>query len=107
MPILTFSGGLHAPIAFVSLMPQSSPSGSPMAWKNSITSGAVGAAPTLSALRRSIPSFSRRATSTSASGSEPSIAARSFSSAPDSIAALSFSKIRGTAKNHDGRTSGK
>ena len=29
------------------------------------------------------------------------------SSGPDSIATFSFSKIRGTAKNQDGRTSGK
>ena len=95
MPILTFSGGLQAPIAFVSLIPHSSPSGRPIEWKNSITSGGVGAAPTFSAASWSIPSCSRRA-----AGSSTAVA-------PDSIAALSFSKIRGTPKNHDGRTSGK
>ena len=59
VPILTFSGGLQAPIAFVSLIPHSSPSGRPMPWKNSITSGGHGAAPTLSADSWSIPSCSR------------------------------------------------
>ena len=90
MPILIFEGGLHAPIAVVSLIPHSSPSGSPSPWKNSITSGGQGAAPTFSACSSSIPS-----------------ACRSRGAAPASIAARSFSNRRGTAKNQVGRTSGK
>ncbi len=49
VPILIRSGGLQQPAPVVSDMPQSSASGMPSAWKNSITSGGVGAAPTLQA----------------------------------------------------------
>ena len=42
VPILILSGGLQVPAPQVSDMPHSSASGTPSAWKNSITSGGVG-----------------------------------------------------------------
>ena len=108
----------------------------PRAWKNSITSGGVGAAPTLQASTWSRPrcsrsfekiassAFATRAASSSGTGS-PRCSSRTFSSASASAScvaarcsagaaasicsspALSFSQIRGTAKNQVGRTSGR
>ena len=107
-----------------------------MAWKNSSTSGGVGAAPTLMAMTSSRPSILRRpenisssafstvAASSSGTGSR-ACSRRTFSRAAVSAAsifsrcsggweasvvsspALSFSQMRGTAKNHVGRTSGR
>ncbi len=48
-------------------MPHSSASGIPMAWKNLITSGGVGAAPTLTESTLSSPSRSRILDSTASS----------------------------------------
>ena len=59
MPILILSGGFTVPAPQVSDMPHSSASGMPMAWKNLITSGGVGAAPTFTDSMASKPSRSR------------------------------------------------
>ena len=59
VPILIRSGGLTAPTPQVSDMPHSSPSGMPIAWKNTSTSRGVGAAPTLTATASSSPSIAR------------------------------------------------
>ena len=120
----------------VSDIPQSSPIGMPIAWKNSRTSSGVGAAPTLTASASSRPSCVRSAekscssacaaaSATSGGTSSPACSARTFASEASSpfsagmrcssgrlasIAsrpALSFSKIRGTAKNHVGLTLGR
>ena len=121
----------------VSDIPHSSASGTPRAWKNSITSGGVGAAPTFTDSTASSPSRARILDSTSSSAlacswaSSSGIGSPAWSSAtlrsptpsahsvaclrassssaatPASIAALSFSQIRGTAKNQVGRTSGR
>jgi hypothetical protein len=136
VPILTAPGRLQVPKPHVSDIPHSSASSIPRAWKNSITSTGVGAAPALTATIWSSPSIWRRfenrassaaahrASSSSGTGSprwrsrtrssDASIAAwiwaRCSSGAFDCIAsspALSFSQIRGTAKNHVGRTWGR
>ena len=108
-----------------------------MAWKNSITSFGVGAAPTFTDSTSSRPRRARIFDSTSSSAlpnssassggiSSPACSARTLrrptSSAhwvacrlasscsaamPASIAAFSFSQMRGTAKNQVGRTSGR
>ncbi len=100
-----------------------------MAWKNSITSGGVGAAPTFTDSTWSRPSRSRIFESTSASAfsySSPTSSPRArrrptlsahcvaclrsascSASMPASIAAFSFSQMRGTAKNQLGCTSGR
>ena len=111
-------------------MPHSSASGMPMAWKNSITSRGVGAAPTFTDSTASSPSRARIFESTSSSAlanssagtSSPRafrrptssahwvacfFAASSSASMPASIAAFSFSQMRGTAKNQLGLTSGR
>ena len=131
------SGRLQVPAPQVSDIPHSSASGSPIAWKNSITSRGVGAAPTLSASIWSSPrparifentcssSFSNSSRRSSGTSS-PDCSSRTFfsptssaclanflrssscsASMPASIDALSFSKIRGTAKNQLGLTSGR
>ncbi len=107
----------------------------PIAWKNSRTSTGVGAAPTLTAMRASKPSWARsgakiaasacaQACSSSSGTGSPaccrrtwrvaapiarSLASRCSSGSAATIAsrpALSFSQMRGTAKNQDGRTAG-
>ena len=110
-------------------MPHSSASGMPRAWKNSITSGGVGAAPTFTDSTWSSPSRARILESTSSSAfacSSPTSSPRTFrrptssahwvacffaascsASMPASIAAFSFSQMRGTAKNQVGCTSGR
>ena len=118
-------------------MPQSSASGIPMAWKNSITSRGVGAAPTFTDSTSSSPSRARTFERTSSSAfayscasssgisspacssltffrptsSAHSVACRFASSCsaatPASSAAFSFSQMRGTAKNQVGCTSGR
>jgi hypothetical protein len=133
---LILSGGFVVPAPEVSDIPQSSASGIPSAWKNWITSGGVGAAPTLHASTSSSPSIARDFDSTcssacshfsrtSAGSSSPACSARERWR-PSSIAAFvgprcssgrfstiasspafSFSQIRGTAKNQVGRTSGR
>ncbi len=136
MPILTLPGGLTAPIPQVSDMPHSSAISMPIAWKNSSTSTGVGAAPTLTVTTSSSPSIVRRpenislsalatVSARSAGTSSPACSRRSFFSAawsasstglrcssswPATIAsspALSFSQMRGTAKNQFGWTSGR
>ena len=123
------------PAAHVSDIPHSSASSIPIAWKNSITSGGVGAAPTLTATSWSRPSIARRPANSSLSacstaaassaghllaalaqphrlqrGVERALHARRASSgwAPSIVSspALSFSQMRGTAKNHVGCTCG-
>ena len=132
----TFPGGLQQPEPQVSDIPHSSASSIPMAWKNTSTSRGVGAAPTFTDTTSSSPSIARSplnifssaaataAASSSGTGSPACssstlrIAASSAACAgsrcssgwPESIAsrpALSFSQIRGTAKNHVGLTSGR
>ena len=119
-------------------MPHSSASGTPIAWKNSITSRGVGAAPTFTASTWSSPSLLADLREHELVGlgvllrparsgtSSPACSARTFLSptpsahsvacffasscsaaTPASIAALSFSQMRGTAKNQVGRTSGR
>ena len=136
MPSLIFSLGFTLPAPQVSLMPHSSASGRPIAWKNSSTSTGVGAAPTLIASTWSSPSIARRPANTSSSARLTSSASSAGTSSPAcsrrtlripaSIAArilaacssgwpaiivsrpaFSFSQIRGTAKNQLGRTSGR
>ena len=136
MPILILPGGLTAPAPQVSLMPHSSDSGSPIAWKNSSTSTGVGAAPTLIASTWSSPSIARSPAKISRVGLcdllgelvghlfaallEPDLAdcglegglhrLRCSSGWPAIIVsrpAFSFSQIRGTAKNQLGLTSGR
>ena len=134
MPILIFSGGLQAPAPQVSDIPHSSASGTPIAWKNTSTSRGVGAAPTLTAAIWSKPSIARIcensfssasatvAASSSGTGSPACssstlrIAASSSArfcspSSPEarkpSMPALSFSQMRGTAKNQLGLTAGR
>ncbi len=117
-------------------MPHSSATGTPIAWKNSSTSKGVGAAPTFTDTIWSKPSVSRILDSTFSSSSawaaasssgtgSPACSSLTFlrptssafsrpaflcsSCSPATMAsrpALSFSQIRGTAKNHVGRTSG-
>ena len=128
--------GLQVPAPHVSDMPHSSASWIPIAWKNSITSRGVGAAPTLTATTSSSPSIARRPANSSPSAccdrrrelvrhrlaaparsrtacseasSAPSTSARASSGCAPSIVsrpALSFSQMRGTAKNHVGWTCG-
>ena len=134
VPILTFSGGLQAPAPQVSDMPHSSPTGIPIAWKNSSTSTGVGAAPTLTATSWSSPRWARMplkssssalatAAASSSGTSSPACSRRTFfsdaCSAPLAFSAASpsspasivsspafiFSQMRGTAKNHCGCTS--
>ena len=118
-------------------MPHSSASGIPIAWKNSITSYGVGAAPTLTDSTSSSPSRVRIFDNTSSSAFAYSSASSGGSSSPAcstltfrsptpsahsvawrlasscsaakaaSIAAFSFSQMRGTAKNQVGCTSGR
>ncbi len=137
VPIFTRSGGLQVPAPQVSDMPHSSASGSPSAWKNSITSRGVGAAPTFSDISSSSPSAARildptrpsafaYSCASSAETSSPACSARTLrsptsmahlvaclrsgscsASIPASSAAFSFSQMRGTAKNQVGRTSGR
>ena len=59
VPSLIRSGGLMVPSPQVSDIPQSSPIGIPIAWKNSSTSSGVGAAPALTASASSRPSCLR------------------------------------------------
>jgi hypothetical protein len=134
VPIFTRSGGLQAPAPHVSDMPHSSASGIPIAWKNSSTSCGVGAAPTLTEIASSRPSIERSPANSSRSASSTVLTRSDGTSSPacssstlriapasqawlrvafspcsrnDSIPALSFSQIRGTAKNHVGRTAGR
>ena len=134
VPILIFAGGLQHPAPQLSDRPHSSATGMPMAWKNTSTSRGVGAAPTYTATTSSSPSIarspansSRSASSTVAASSSGTgsracscstlrVAASSHSrlrpaSSPCnrklSRPALSFSQIRGTAKNQVGRTAGR
>ena len=58
-PDLDLARRIDAPAPQVSLIPHSSDSGSPIAWKNSSTSTGVGAAPTLIATNSSRPSIVR------------------------------------------------
>ena len=130
------SRGLQVPAPVVSDIPQSSASGIPSAWKNSITSGGVGAAPTLHASSSSSPRWLRSLENTASSAfstpsassegtSSPACSSRTFpSDASNALSigtrcsegsaaiicsrpAFSFSQIRGTAKNQLGRTSGR
>ena len=132
----TFPGGLQHPEPHVSDIPHSSASSIPIAWKKTSTSRGVGAAPTLTAAISSKPSIARRpenisasafataAASSSGTGS-PACSSSTFLIAASSAAwagarcssgceasivsspDLSFSQIRGTAKNHVGLTSGR
>ena len=118
-------------------MPHSSASGRPIAWKNSSTSTGVGAAPTLigddlvEAEHRAQPGEELRVGLRDARGevvghrlarlleahlldaprrAPPAARSRCSSGWPASIVsrpALSFSQMRGTAKNQLGRTSGR
>ena len=113
-------------------MPHSSPSGTPIAWKKTSTSRGVGAAPALTEIASSSPSIARsprkRFASPSAACarhvvghrlarrleldlrraavSHPTVWSPCVGRWP-SRPALSFSKIRGTAKNHVGLTDGR
>ena len=136
VPILIRSGGLQAPAPQVSDMPHSSPTGMPIAWKNSSTSSGVGAAPTLTRDAWSRPSIARSLENISSSALAhgrgqlvgdllAGCSSRTFSmrvverrlgrvalssgSAASIVSrpALSFSQMRGTAKNQLGRTSGR
>ena len=137
VPSLTFSGGLTVAAPHVSDMPQSSPTGIPIAWKNSRTSIGVGAAPTLTETASSRPRCLRRPANIASSaiggalgdglgnllpallalGPWRSPPARPCSAGPRcssgrlaiivSRPALSFSQTRGTAKNQVGRTVGR
>ena len=137
VPILIRSAGLIVATHESSDMPQSSQIGMPSARKNSRTSGGVGAAPTTKCSTSSSPRRARSGANTSSSARAHSAASssstvspacsartrrRPVSSAqpmtwrrassgsatkPASSAALSFSQIRGTAKNQVGRTSGR
>ena len=122
----------------VSDIPQSSPTGIPIAWKNSSTSTGVGAAPTLTATASSSPSVRAQVREHRLVGGaprpwraprappRPPARARTFCDrrlrAPCwagsrcssgrlasivSSPALSFSQMRGTAKNQVGRTCGR
>ena len=124
--------GCTAPAPQVSDMPHSSASGMPMAWKNTSTSRGVGAAPTLTAIdlveaehraqpgeqlarrpRRRVAARSSGTGSPACSSSTFCIAASSqravalarssrWRQAAPPGPALSFSQMRGTAKNHVG-----
>ncbi len=59
VPIFTESGGLHVITPQVSDIPHSSPTGTPIAWKNSRTSTGQGAAPELTATASSSPIAAR------------------------------------------------
>ena len=137
VPILILSGGLTVPAPHVSLIPHSSLSGRPIAWKNSSTSTrrrrradvdrddlveselrpqagedrlvGLGDAARRAPSGTASPRCSSRTFSVAAAMA-PSILARVSSSWPAIIVsspALSFSQMRGTAKNHAGRTSGR
>jgi hypothetical protein len=131
VPILIRSPGFDAPAPQVSLIPQISASGTPIAWKKTSTSRGVGAAPTLTSSAWSSPIAARSgansfsspiarvaassagicspACSSSTARAAAAISARACSS-PASLAsrpAFSFSHTRGTAKNQVGLTAGK
>ena len=125
------SGGFMVPAPVVSDMPQISLSPTPSPRKNSISSGAAGAAP-MWQFARSSPSARRIEKNVRSSASatllaswggtgSPRCSRRTFSIASASEAGAymgasassasarvcSFSQMRGTAKNHDGLTSGR
>ena len=100
VPILMRSGGLQVPYPQVSDIPQSSASGTPIAWKNSITSRGVGAAPTFTDSTSSSPSRPRILESTSSSA----LACSAFSSSESSSPACSALTLRRpTSSAHCGR----
>ena len=133
MPIRTRPGGLTAPTPLVSDIPHSSASGMPIAWKNTSTSRGVGAAPALTAIASSRPSIARRPgeqlllalgrgrrdvvghrlaglleldLAPRGGRASRTVCSPCVERCPSSPA-LSFSKIRGTAKNQVGLTAGR